>query len=67
MNNSGEKDAGDKPIAKDGGSVENSVYLGNKTTATKGNKVGTKNLTATKGKKVTRGKTTTAGDKGTVK
>ncbi|MDP8179949.1 YadA-like family protein, partial [Phocoenobacter skyensis] len=62
VNNSGDKDEANKPIAQ-GSSVENSVYLGNKTTATKGNQVGTKNLTQT-GQK---GKTTTAGDKGTVK
>ncbi|MDP8170368.1 YadA-like family protein [Pasteurella skyensis] len=55
-----------RPVAQ-GDTVENSVYLGNKTTATKGDKVGTKNLTAKKGKKATEGKTTTAGDKGTVK
>ncbi|MDP8161893.1 YadA-like family protein [Pasteurella skyensis] len=55
-----------RPVAQ-GDTVENSVYLGNKTTATKGDKAGTKNLTAKKGKKATEGKTTTAGDKGTVK
>ncbi len=43
--------------------VENSVYLGNKTTATAGNKAGTRNLTKD-GKK---GKTTTAGSTGEVK
>ncbi|WP_273396551.1 YadA family autotransporter adhesin, partial [Actinobacillus porcinus] len=61
VNNSGQVDSAGKPVAM-GDTVENSVYLGDRTTATKGNGVGTRNRTVT-GEV---GQTTTAGDKGTV-
>ncbi|MDP8100674.1 YadA-like family protein [Phocoenobacter atlanticus] len=61
VNNSGKKDTDGKPVAQ-GDTVENSIYLGNQTTATKGNRAGTQNLDK-QGKK---GKTTTAGDRGKV-
>ncbi|WP_273393821.1 YadA family autotransporter adhesin, partial [Actinobacillus porcinus] len=61
VNNSSQVDSAGKPVAM-GDTVENSVYLGDRTTATKGNGVGTRNRTVT-GEV---GQTTTAGDKGTV-
>lgn len=60
VNNKGTVTDG-KPDAV-GSTVENSVYLGNKTTATAGNQAGTRNLK----QNGDAGQTTTAGDKGVV-